>query len=73
VRTERVPPTLVYNLSLDRDNAYYANDILVFNSQTFASKIGPRRSDRAERLGGRRSRFRSDYNPYAIDESEILR
>ena len=31
VRSERVTPTRVYNLTLDRDNVYYANGILVAN------------------------------------------
>ncbi len=39
VRTENVPPTLVYNLTLDRDNAYYANGVLVFNCLTFAEPV----------------------------------
>lgn len=39
VQTESVPPTLVYNLTLDRDNAYYANGILVFNCLTFAEPV----------------------------------
>jgi hypothetical protein len=32
VRNASVPPTSVYNLTLARHNAYYANGILVFNS-----------------------------------------
>jgi hypothetical protein len=31
VATESVPPTRVWNLTLLRHNAYYANGILVFN------------------------------------------
>ena len=31
VRTLVVEPTPVYNITLAQDNAYYANDILVFN------------------------------------------
>ncbi len=41
VRTENVPPTLVYNLTLREHNAYYANGILVFNCLTFAQPVGP--------------------------------
>lgn len=32
VATASVPPTNVYNLTLARHNAYYANGLLVFNS-----------------------------------------
>jgi hypothetical protein len=32
-----VAPSAVYNLTLERDNAYYANGILVFNCLTFAT------------------------------------
>jgi hypothetical protein len=32
VETESVPPTAVYNLTLQHHNAYYADGILVFNS-----------------------------------------
>jgi len=32
VRSASVPPTNVYNLTLAKHNAYYANGILVFNS-----------------------------------------
>ena len=41
VQTESVPLTDVYNLTLERDNAYYANGILVFNCLTFAEPVQP--------------------------------
>lgn len=37
VQIENVPTTLVYNLTLEKHNAYYANDILAFNCLTFAN------------------------------------
>jgi hypothetical protein len=71
VRTENVPPTMVYNLTLNRDNAFYANGVLVFNCLTFAEPVTPRQSAPplvlprhqefnpfAEEGGGR------DFNPY---------
>jgi hypothetical protein len=36
VQTVTVKPTKVYNLTLEKHNVYYANDILVFNCLTFA-------------------------------------
>ena len=36
VQTENVPMMKVYNLTLEKHNAYYANDILVYNCLTFA-------------------------------------
>jgi len=39
VQTERGLPTKVYNLTLLHHNAYYANDILVFNCLTFAQPL----------------------------------
>ena len=39
VQTRSAPQTVVYNLTLDRDNAYYANGILVFNCLTFAHPV----------------------------------
>lgn len=39
VQTEDVEETSVYNLTLDRDNAYYANGVLVFNCLTFAHPV----------------------------------
>jgi hypothetical protein len=55
---ESVSPTLVYNLTLDRDNAYYANGILVFNCLTFAHPVAPRIGQRVRSMG-----VRSDYRP----------
>lgn len=49
VRTESAPPTLVYNLTLREENAYYANDILVFNCLTHAEPVLPKASKRAAR------------------------
>jgi phage terminase large subunit len=75
VRTENVPPTLVYNLTLSRDNAFYANGVLVFNCLTFAEPVVPRYQ--ATPIAHHRDRefepFREpsdgmpssrDYNPY---------
>ena len=36
VQTENVPMMKVYNLTLEKHNAYYANNILVYNCLTFA-------------------------------------
>src|SRR5215471_2826866 len=46
VATASVPPTRTYNLTLAEHNAYYANDILVFNcgdalALTFAAHVPP--------------------------------
>jgi hypothetical protein len=57
VQTENVLPTTVYNLTLDRDNAYYANGILVFNCLTFAEPVT------AQDAKGR-PRFTAEYNPF---------
>ena len=43
VQTASVPLTNVYNLTLDKDNAYYANGVLVFNCLTFAESLPPRK------------------------------
>jgi hypothetical protein len=52
VQTANVPPTLVYNLTLARHNAYYANGILVFNcadalAMTFAFPVPVRREQQS--------------------------
>ena len=39
VRTDSASATWTYNLTLERDNAYYANGILVFNCLTFAAPV----------------------------------
>ena len=39
VRTDAVPPTRTYNLTLAEHNAYYANGVLVFNCLTFAAVV----------------------------------
>ena len=39
VRTDAVPPTRTYNLTLAEHNAYYANGVLVFNCLTFAATV----------------------------------
>ena len=36
VQTEPVPPTKVYNLTLEDHNVYYANGVLAYNCLTFA-------------------------------------
>lgn len=57
--TRNVPPTTVYNLTLDRDNAYYANGVLVFNCQTFAEPVAPRQVQQTKN-----TRHKVDYNPF---------
>jgi hypothetical protein len=47
VQTESVAPTRVFNLTLDKHNAYYANGVLVFNcadaiAVTFAFPVAHR-------------------------------
>jgi hypothetical protein len=39
VQTVTVEPTKTYNLTLEKDNAYYANGILVFNCLTWAQSV----------------------------------
>jgi hypothetical protein len=64
VRTKSVAPRSVFNLTLDRDNAYYANGILVFNCLTFAYNVEP--SDHTAVIAGRkRAGLESNYDPYA--------
>ena len=46
VQTASVQPTVVYNLTLEKHNAYYANGVLVFNcadslALTFAFPVRP--------------------------------
>lgn len=62
VRTENVLPTRVYNLTLDRDNAYYANGVLVFNCQTHAEPVSPRNAARIH--GARQSKALADYDGF---------
>src|ERR1019366_4281114 len=59
VQTESVPPTAVYNLTLERDNAYYANGILVFNCCTFAEPVA------VASLPSGKPRHQSEYDAYA--------
>lgn len=40
-RSEVVLPVKVYNITLEKHNAYYANDILVYNCLTFAYVVMP--------------------------------
>lgn len=42
VTTESVPPIKVYNLTLEKHNAYYANDILVYNCLSFSEDLAKR-------------------------------
>ena len=62
VQTESGPMTSVYNLTLKRHNAYYANGILVFNCLTFAMPYAVKLSQvqqapvRRAQSGRRRSR-----------------
>jgi len=53
-----VLPTFVYNLTLERDNAYYANGILVFNCLTFAEPVT------VQPILRRGRPKTEDYNPY---------
>lgn len=59
VATENVVPTAVYNLTLDRDNAYYANGILVFNCLTFAAPV----QKKPKSALPTRQKHQVDYNP----------
>ncbi len=70
VQTEGVQPTLVYNLTLKEDNAYYANGILAFNCLTFAYPISE--SDhRANFTTGGQSGHTSSYN--SLDRGYIAK
>ena len=61
VATESVPPRAVYNLTLERHNAYYANDILVFNCLTFAHPVAP--TPQGHKYGrGTQGQYESDYD-----------
>jgi len=60
VATESVSLTRVYNLTLDRDNAYYANGLLVFNCLTFSYPVTAK-----GRAIGRTGRNTFEYDPFA--------
>ncbi|HXE05220.1 MAG TPA: hypothetical protein VN579_04475 [Bryobacteraceae bacterium] len=63
VATESVAPTNVYNLTLERDNAYYANGILVFNcALTFAEPVSKKASTGPNRV---RSATDGGYSPFS--------
>lgn len=63
VVTESAPQTAVYNLTLERDNAYYANGILVFNcALTFAEPVTV---SRRQLMAPSRSAVSPVYNPYS--------
>lgn len=69
VQISDVRPTLVYNLTLDRDNVYYANGILVSNcadavSVTFAFPVAHREQDRKRDSGRSRA-----YSPAMMSTS----
>ena len=75
VRTDCVGKTLVYNLTLDRDNVYYANGILVSNcadalALTFALPELPRKprefytETNPLPLPGGSQKFQGDYDPF---------
>lgn len=54
VRTENVPTMKVYNLTLEKHNAYYANGILVYNCLTFAQPSSAlESSSKTSKLAGR--------------------
>ena len=61
VVTESVPPTLVYNLTLEKHNAYYANGVLVYNCLTFAYPIS--QSDHTHIFENRLSQHQIQYDP----------
>lgn len=61
VETASVQPTLVYNLTLEQDNAYYANGVLVFNCLTFAEPVTPRDRNAIPR---RPYVARQDFDPF---------
>jgi hypothetical protein len=64
VQTESVQPTIVYNLTLERHNAYYANGILAFNCLTFAHPIG--KADQRHKYGDQSAGMHeSSYDPLA--------
>lgn len=60
VQQENVHPTTVYNLTLEKHNAYYANGILVFNCLTFAHPVSVKNK---VRVGGGRNSFTNSYDP----------
>jgi hypothetical protein len=59
VQLEKVGPTDVYNLTLEKHNAYYANEILVYNCLTFSQNVL-----RAPRTA--QGTHRSEYNPLSM-------
>ncbi len=62
VQTDSVQKTAVYNLTLEKHNAYYANGILVYNCLTLAHPVFPSDHRPAfERVG--KSQHITNYNP----------
>jgi hypothetical protein len=49
VQTDVVDETNVYNITLDHDNVYYANGVLVENCLTFAFPVNKRNTTRVQR------------------------
>lgn len=64
VQTENAPVTKVYNLTLEKHNAYYANDILVYNCLTFSQPVMRMSKYPAY---NQNNRVRTDYNPLSPD------
>jgi hypothetical protein len=69
VQTQTVVPTKVYNLTLDLDNVYYANGLLVSNcadalALSFALPDRPAQTG-FEWLTERKNKALSEYNPYS--------
>lgn len=63
VVTESVAPRFVYNLTLEEDNVFYANDLLVYNCLTFAHPV--QKSDHTTILAGKQKQgVESAYNPF---------
>ena len=65
VRQENVHPTTVYNLTLEKHNAYYANGILVFNCLTFAHPVSVKNKSRI--FGKPKGGFTGFYDPLDSD------
>lgn len=64
VVTRNVPTTLVYNLTLEKHNAYYANGVLVYNCLTFAYPVNA--SDHRGSYEQRGGSHQIAYDPLAI-------
>lgn len=67
VRSEAVSEKTVYNLTLEKHNAYYANGVLVFNCLTYAYPVVP--SDHAYQFGPKSggSQHQVEYDCFSRD------